>query len=99
MFPYTKLEGSRNIAIYGAGMVGKSFWRQIIKNNYYKMVAWFDIKYEEYQNLGIPVLNPLYISEYEFDKIIIAIEDRKVSEAVYKFLVEQGIHVNKIIYL
>lgn len=97
-FPFAKLEGVRNIALYGAGKVGKAFWHQLTNNNYYRMAAWFDVKFEEYKKTGLPVTDPKDIRNHEFDKIVIAIEDRKVAESVYRYISEQGIPESKIMY-
>lgn len=97
-FPFNKLDGARKIAIYGAGVVGKSFFRQITSNNYYQLVAWFDIQYKKYQEIGLQVYDTNCIIEFEFDKIVIAIEDKKIADSVYNFIVNQGIMERKIIY-
>ncbi len=97
-FPYEKIGTMKNIAIYGAGVVGKAYWSQLIQVNYYTLIAWFDKNYIKYKEQGLPVIAPEKINKYEFDIIVIAIEDRTVARSVYHYIKEQGIKEEKIIY-
>lgn len=95
---YSKIGNAKNIAIYGAGEVGKSYWNQLTRGNHYNIVAWFDRDYKKYEERGLPVIDPENISKFDFDIIIIALEDKFISKSVYNYIKEQGISDSKIIY-
>lgn len=98
ILPYDKLDNCRNIALYGAGKVGRAFWRQLLDSNYYNLAGWFDSQYTKHRIPGQAVSDILNISKTDFDKIIIAIEDQKIAKSVYCYLEKQGVYKNKIVY-
>lgn len=97
IFPFDRINGARNIAVYGAGKVGKEYVRQIQNSNTCNLAGWFDIKYEKYQKDGLPVSDIKNIINTTFDKIVIAIEDCEVIKSVKRYLIEQGLSESQII--
>ena len=84
------------VAIYGAGYVGRFFYRIIFNSMCYKIVGWYDknfIKLSKY----MPILNPVDIKENELDYIIIAIADQTIASEVKSKLREKIIS-KKIIW-
>ena len=97
VFPYKELFAARNIIIYAAGEKGKAYYRQIMGSGYYKLVAWVDKNYKRYENSNLQILPPEVITEKEFDKVIIAIEDLRIKKEAADYLISLGIAKEKII--
>lgn len=75
------------IVLYGAGRVGESYYRQIIRNQDVSLIAWVDQKYENYAQWDVK--NPNILKNIEFDIIIIAVKYRDLSEKIKKELIEK----------
>lgn len=89
MFPYEKIDRNRKIIIYGAGLVGKSFYRQMCVNKYCEVVLWADREYESIRTVKYPVKDPALIQTMEFDYIVIAAVNMKISDKISMFLQEE----------
>lgn len=96
-FPIEKVGQNSKIALYGAGKVGQSFYDQINENNYGEVTVWVDNGWKNHVRLGLPVLPIDALFKYDFDKLIIAIQDEKVVEEVKDNLVDWGVDKDKII--
>lgn len=92
LFPFEKIEKGEKVVVYGAGNVGRQYISQIDKTGYCKIVLWVDQNPKEDE-----VLLPDKISTVEYDKIVIAIKDRKKQTEIYEYLCTLGIEKEKII--
>lgn len=98
LFPYDCIAGCKKIGIYGAGTVGKAYYRQLCQNSNIQIAGWFDANAKELCNMGMPVREPAAIAPQEMEKIIIAIEEKKTAMAVKKYLLEKGIAEKDIVW-
>lgn len=95
MFPYEKIEKNCRIILYGAGEVGRSYYKQIMKNNYCEILSWVDVRYEK---LGKEISSPKEIENLSYDYILIAILDMTMAQNIAKEISEKYcVDVNKII--
>lgn len=76
------LRSASSLILYGAGRVGKSYYKQLIKDSKYKLVAWVDKEYAAYQQEGYPVESPEIIREKSADCIVIAVDDEKKAKDI-----------------
>ena len=99
LFPFNKLGfEDRNIALYGAGKMGQAYYRQLQKNTFYRIVCVYDRDYMIKKDNGMEITSPAEIGRVPFDRIVIAIDNSNVKNAVKEMLVnEYGIEVSKII--
>jgi glycosyltransferase involved in cell wall biosynthesis len=97
VFPYKEVGKCRNIILYAAGEMGKSYYKQIFLNEYYHIVAWVDINYLKYCNYNVKIDDPQKIKKLDFEKVVIAIEDSKTKEKVVEFLLSLGIDEEKVV--
>lgn len=67
----------KRIVLYGAGAVGQSVYRQLIKKNE-NVVAWVDKDYEYYKNIGYEVTDLKGIEQLEYDIVLVAVRDEKL---------------------
>lgn len=99
LFPFARIKSGAGIILYGMGKMGAAFYQQLEQTRYGKLVAWAD------RNPGQPDVNmssaprifPCEIRNYSFDYIVIAIQNKKISEQVAKELSVMGIREQKII--
>ena len=88
---------NKKIVVYGAGNVGKDYIRQIQKENLCEDYIWVDKGYKLKDNyMGVEVLSPAEMMEYQFDYVIIAVNNEKVMNEIKNELVELGIGNKKI---
>lgn len=97
-FPFRQIKGSRRIAIYGAGNVGRSYYRQLKRYSNYEIVGWYDVKAAILNDLESPVSAPEEIVPGIMDKIVIAIEEKKTVMAIRELLLSKGIAAENIVW-
>ena len=87
--------GKCKVAIYGAGLVGNSFFLQLRKIDKVDIVCWVDKNYEK---IGFPVQSPEVMYEVLVDYIIIATEHERYISEIRKSLSEMGIESEKVLW-
>lgn len=96
-FPYEEIKTGSNIAIYGAGDVGKAFKKNMDETAYAKVLLWVDRDYENLKELGVKAPESLETNK-EIDNIIIAINNMGIAKEVKEYLRYMGIESDKIIW-
>jgi len=86
-----------NVALYGAGEIGRDFYRKLKRSNSYEVVIWVDTNYMNLQGYGIPASDIAKLNSVDFDIIIIAIFDIRVTMEIMEDLIKMGIPQKKII--
>lgn len=86
IFPYEKIEKNEKIILYGAGRIGKMYYRQIMATGYCEIVGWVD---SDYKNKNSLVQSPDLIKSTRFSKILIGIGAQHIAEEVEEFLVNK----------
>lgn len=84
------LRDCSKVLVYGAGVVGKSFVKQITLSKVFILSGWIDKKYQvmsEY--MGIKIDSPENIKDFEFDRIIIAIENEEIAKQIELELIQK----------
>ncbi len=93
---HAKLAESKcKVALYGAGMVGKSYFPQIQKIETVTVVAWVDAGYEK---IGFPLQAPEVLCDISFDYIVICIEHRRYLNEIEEKLSRLGVPKGKILW-
>ena len=96
LFPFEKVPQKARIILYGAGAVGKAYYKQLEKSGYCREVLWVD---RDAEILGDDrVKNIDCIDNDDYECIVIAIENRNICNAVREWLIQKGIAEKKIIY-
>lgn len=84
--PFYKLPDIRGrLVLYGAGTVGKSYYRQLNQINEIKVVAWID-ENEDQIMYGTRISNLKILEKIQFDKILIAVKKETVAQEIRKQL-------------
>lgn len=95
LFPFELVKCGSNVIIYGAGNVGKAFYRQVKHSCFCNILAWVD---EKYQKKGMRIDNPNMIFSSTYDYIVIAINDKNIAQKVKKELIKKGVEESIIIW-
>lgn len=98
LFPFGEIPVKSRIAIYGAGGVGKTFFKQAVSTRYADVVAWVDAMWRDPASKGFPVHPIDSLLQADFDYVILALRNEKVALEVRDNLVDWGIPAHKIIW-
>lgn len=98
VFPFLNILKDKKIVLYGAGMIGSSYWYQIAKWNACDIVLWIDKNWEDLQKEGMPVQDPNKILCIEFDYIVLAESNRTVVQLITDSLLSKGIDEHSILW-
>ncbi|MCR5421603.1 MAG: glycosyltransferase family 8 protein [Lachnospiraceae bacterium] len=90
---------NRKIAVYGAGNAGIRYIKKLLTIGIYEIVIWVDQKYKEKENYEFPVSSVDSLYKSQFDQLVIAIENRAISDEVKKMLIDNGVDKEKIIQI
>lgn len=95
IFPFDRVEKSKNIVLYGAGEVGKSYREQLAMLEYSKNILWVDKNYEKYHRDDIVSVDN--ILEFPYDYIVVAVANKEVVASICKDLFSMGISEEKVV--
>ena len=98
IFPYELFPKGSNIVLYGAGVVGRSYWNCIKSGEYAKVASWVDRNFGYFMDGQIQIENPAEIPQMKFDYIVIAIEKEEYAIEIKKYLLGLGVSKNQIIW-
>jgi glycosyltransferase involved in cell wall biosynthesis len=96
-FPEYEILKGKNVVLYGAGKVGRSWYAQLILNRRYNVVAWVDKNFACLKGI---VSDPAKIGampDKDYDYILIAIEDDNIAKQVEIYLGQMNIPSDKIL--
>ena len=96
LFPFNRVEKGKSLVLYGAGLVGKSYYAQIMQLNYCKHVLWVDKNADAIKDNRVQKITSIQDGFYDY--ILIAIENKNICRQIFDELVEIGIEKNKIIF-
>ena len=99
-FPAARFSVTEKVAVYGAGVVGKSYIKEIVMDRCCILSGWYDRQYQALSPyMDVKVENPDDIADCDFDKIVIAIVKENVAEAIKEELIHYaGVPEEKIFW-
>ena len=97
LFPFEKIDKGASVIIYGAGILGQEYVKQIEITNYCRVVALIDKNASRYQFSRIPVFYPEKLRELDFDYAIVAIRVETAYKEIRRILCEVGVPEDRIV--
>lgn len=98
-FPFDEIKSGRKIALYAAGNVGIAYYEQLYDNPEYELVLWVDKNWQKYEMVGEMAIQPVEkILCYDFDYIVVALEEREAAKSVIELLIKMKVESHKIIW-
>lgn len=98
MFPFDKVSKGSRVILYGAGLVGTSYYNQLEKINYCKIVLWVDRNSHIYKNKLYEVKDVTDIFNEKYDYIVLCNSAKNISSQIKEDLTKKGINETKIVY-
>lgn len=95
-FPYEKVAFGSRVAIYGAGVVGRSFMIQNSLTKYAEVVLWVDRNANNISDVEVSEVKEVINADY--DSVIVAIDDEDIAVGIIDNLKAMGISANKIVW-
>lgn len=98
-FPIEKVPKGSKIVLYGAGVIGKAYYHQLLQSKYADVVAWVDKHYCDIKMVDDCIIkNPDDIDKLEFDYVVISVMHLPIKREIYKYLREKNVIEEKIIW-
>ena len=101
-FPFPAVKAGSRIVIYGGGVVGKTFLKQVNKSSYCTVRAICDRAPRATGIVEVPVIDVAELaglSDDEYDLIVIANERRSIAMEIREDLIMAGLSADRIIYV
>lgn len=96
--PYTNLLKGKKIILYGAGRVGKDYYRLNCKAQDFCLDMWVDSDWERLQKENYNVQSVDQVLSVEYDYVLIAVKNQEKAEEIRTQLQGKGIDNSKIIW-
>lgn len=97
MKTYRVFDKQSRIALYGAGMAGKTYYG-FLKSLGIDIVCWIDKNYGREYCTGRRIISMEEINRYKFDYIVIAINNKAIAEEVANDLVNKYCEIDQAIW-
>ncbi|MBQ7861541.1 MAG: polysaccharide pyruvyl transferase family protein, partial [Clostridia bacterium] len=97
-FPFGAIKKNSQIAMFGAGGVGKSYFEQIKNGEYCELVVWVDNLWNNYVKEGYDVQPIKRLLDKEYDVILLAVQSKAVADEIAENLTSWGVDSKKIIW-
>jgi len=85
LFPFNQIPANKNIILYGAGLVGRDYYKELISLNYANKLLWVDKNYEKYKDLGVKSVECLNEAS-DYDYVIVAIYKEEIARNIIEYL-------------
>jgi glycosyltransferase involved in cell wall biosynthesis len=95
--PFYLPDMGKRIVLYGAGNVGRSYYKQLAQNEHVTIIAWIDRGLSGQRIFECEIKSPEILSSIEFDRILIAVKNKKSAEEIERQLCYQVLQ-NKIFW-
>ena len=95
LFPFEQVTKGSRIILYGAGKVGRSFYRQIMFSGWCEIAAWVDMRFEGREEISEPMSA---IEKGDFEIIVIAVNDELLAEEIRQHLLHTRAAGKQIIW-
>ena len=85
----------KNIVLYGAGKVGRAYYKQIKANKISDIVLWID-KVAQKNKKIFPMVN---IKDVEYDYVVVAVIEEMMYKSMYNDLIKLNVERKKILWI
>ncbi len=89
---------AKSVVLYGAGKVGKEYYRELKMHPEYKLTAWIDKNYEAYNMPDVEIKSVESISQLEYDIVLLGTMYEGMADDMRKTLMEFGVTEDKIVW-
>lgn len=97
IFPFSRINKGSTVLIYGAGVYGREYLRQVRKTGHCNCTAFVDKRAAEITDAKIKVILPADILSCKYDFIVISVVNPQIRGEIKEELIEMGIEEQKIV--
>ncbi len=97
LFPFEKVRCGSRVLIYGAGILGIEYIKQINITGYCNLIGMIDQNAKDYKEYSIDVYEPSEIHALVFDYVIIAVRSGVHFTEIKRNLMNEGVAEEKIV--
>lgn len=90
-------DGSR-VVMYGAGMLGRKYWQQLMARGKLTFVGCVDFGAEKFSNEPFEVSFPDWLFAVDYDILVITVKNEKFANSIRERLIAMGIPAKKILW-
>lgn len=98
IFPFLNMLDGKRVVLYGAGTVGRHYWRQLHKFNACEAVGWTDGDWQDCRREGLDISSDEVLIYSEYDFVVIAELEKIAAEKVRQRLIALGVAEEKILW-
>lgn len=98
VFPFINLLEGKKIALYGAGLLGSGYRRQILKWNVCQIALWVDEDWRDSARAGIEVGPVEDLLDAEYDCVVLAVPNQASADGIRRKLTGMGIEDDRILW-
>lgn len=96
--PFEKIPLTDRVVLYGAGEMGRRYYRMFQLSRSGQIVRWVDRQYERLRQSGILVDGPEVLQKERFDKVLIAVQFKDQADKIKEELMRIGIAEEKVVW-
>ena len=96
IFPFHLFHEGERVVIYGAGDIGREFYREARQEPFVKVLTLVDKNADALQDLPMPVAHLDILDCIDYDSILISIHDEYVAGEVKEMLMKRGVDKKRI---
>lgn len=90
---------NRRVILYGAGRVGRDYYRCLSASGKACLCAWADRSVEQRREIGSYAISPDEIVTIDYDIVLIAVESGNLAEVIREELVDAGVRRDSILWV
>ena len=98
IFPRKYIHSGAKVILYGAGVVGQDYYKQLTVDSQCRRIDWIDRNYKLYRKRGLKVNSINNIVVKKFDYIILAVKFEGLAKQIKEELILKGVLEEKIIW-
>ncbi|MDK2807491.1 MAG: hypothetical protein PWP24_222 [Clostridiales bacterium] len=89
---------AKTVVLYGAGKIGREYYRELRIHPEYKIIAWIDKNYETCNMTDVEIKPVEYVSRLEYDIVLLGTMYEGMADNMKKTLMELGVAEDKIVW-
>lgn len=97
LFPYEKVAQGSDVLIYGAGIMGMEYLKQMLITGYCNVVGMIDKRHQEFPPMKVPVCPSGAIPQLKFEYVVVALRSALWLDEIKEELLGYGVGEDKII--
>ena len=98
LFPFLNMLDEKRVVLYGAGTVGRHYWRQLRKFNACEAVGWTDGDWRNCRREGLDVSSEEALADGGYDFVVIAELEEAAADKARQRLISLGVAKEKILW-